>query len=144
VSRGRSNACNPLAPRIDKNLGNPVVKRCRSIRLWIVGGYVFYPSTTSSFYRPRGGGLQSCHTALSDTYGGMAHNVVELTVVLTNLASGGRRGESCDRPGVASRVVARQLLVCSPSIRRFEGWADEKPEVAQWLAWRPGFPQHWG
>jgi hypothetical protein len=27
VSRGRSNACNPLAPRIDKNLGNPVVKK---------------------------------------------------------------------------------------------------------------------
>jgi hypothetical protein len=23
VSSGRSNACNPLAPRIDKNLGNP-------------------------------------------------------------------------------------------------------------------------
>jgi hypothetical protein len=23
----RSNACNPLAPRIDKNLGNPVVKK---------------------------------------------------------------------------------------------------------------------
>jgi hypothetical protein len=27
VSRGRSNACNPLALRIDKNLGNPVVKQ---------------------------------------------------------------------------------------------------------------------
>jgi hypothetical protein len=27
VYRGRSNACNPLAPRIDKNLGNPVVKK---------------------------------------------------------------------------------------------------------------------
>jgi hypothetical protein len=27
VSRGRSNARNPLAPRIDKNLGNPVVKK---------------------------------------------------------------------------------------------------------------------
>jgi hypothetical protein len=24
---GRSNACNPLAPRIDKNLGHPVVKK---------------------------------------------------------------------------------------------------------------------
>jgi hypothetical protein len=41
VCRGRSNACNPLAPRIDKNLGNPVVKKvwartladCRGIRL---------------------------------------------------------------------------------------------------------------
>jgi hypothetical protein len=27
VSRGRSNACNPLAARIDKNLGNPVMKK---------------------------------------------------------------------------------------------------------------------
>jgi hypothetical protein len=27
VCRGRSNACNPLAPWIDKNLGNPVVKK---------------------------------------------------------------------------------------------------------------------
>jgi hypothetical protein len=27
VSRGRSNACNPLVPRIDKNLENPVVKK---------------------------------------------------------------------------------------------------------------------
>jgi hypothetical protein len=27
VCKGRSNACNPLTPRIDKNLGNPVVKK---------------------------------------------------------------------------------------------------------------------
>jgi hypothetical protein len=27
VCKGRSNACNPLAPQIDKNLGNPVVKK---------------------------------------------------------------------------------------------------------------------
>jgi hypothetical protein len=60
-----------------------------------------YPSsphgqgTASSFYRPRGGGLQSCRTALSATYGGMAHKVVELRVVLVNLAPGGCRGESC-------------------------------------------------
>jgi uncharacterized integral membrane protein len=27
VCRGRSNVCNPLALRIDKNLGNPVVKK---------------------------------------------------------------------------------------------------------------------
>jgi hypothetical protein len=32
----------------------------------------------------------------SATYGGMVHNVVELMVVLENLASGRRRGESCD------------------------------------------------
>jgi hypothetical protein len=41
VRRGRSNACNPLASWIDKNLGNPVGKKvwvrtladCRGIRL---------------------------------------------------------------------------------------------------------------
>jgi hypothetical protein len=27
VCRGRSNACNPLSPWIDKNLGNPMVKK---------------------------------------------------------------------------------------------------------------------
>jgi hypothetical protein len=39
MSRGRSNACNPLASRIDKNLGNPVVKkvsvRTLADRRWI-------------------------------------------------------------------------------------------------------------
>jgi hypothetical protein len=35
----------------------------------------------------------------------MAHNVAEVTVVLANLAPGGRRGESCTRPGAASRVA---------------------------------------
>jgi hypothetical protein len=73
---------------------------------------------------------------LSATYGGMVHNVVELTVVLTNLAFGGRRGESCARPGAASRVAARDLLVWSPSVCQFEGWANERPEAAQRLAWR--------
>jgi hypothetical protein len=41
----------------------------------------------------------------------MVHSVVELTVVLTNLSSGGRRGGSCACPGVASRVVALELLL---------------------------------
>jgi hypothetical protein len=49
VRRGRSNACNPLAPRIDKNLGNPVVKKvyvrtladCRWIRLLSVNKPLF-------------------------------------------------------------------------------------------------------
>jgi hypothetical protein len=54
VSRSRSNACNPLAPRIDKNLGNPVVKRCKSVRLRIVGGYVFYLSTVAATDEPAG------------------------------------------------------------------------------------------
>jgi hypothetical protein len=39
VSRGRSSGCNPLAPRIDKNLGNPLVKkvlvRTLADRRWI-------------------------------------------------------------------------------------------------------------
>jgi hypothetical protein len=36
------------------------------------------------------------------TYGGMVHSVVESTAVLTNLASGGCRGESCACSGAAS------------------------------------------
>jgi hypothetical protein len=36
---------------------------------------------------------------LSATYGGVAHNVVELMVVLANLAPGGHCGESYTRPG---------------------------------------------
>jgi hypothetical protein len=64
--------------------------------------------TASSFYRTRGGDLQSCCAGLSATCGSMAHSVVELTVVLTNLASGGR-------PGAASRVVVLELLFgCHP------------------------------
>jgi hypothetical protein len=39
------------------------------------------------------------------TYGDMAHSVVELMVVLTNLTPFGCRGESCACPGVASRVA---------------------------------------
>jgi hypothetical protein len=58
-----------------------------------------YPSspcgqgTTSSFYRPRVGGLQSCRAGLSATCGSMVHSVVKLTVVLANIASDGRRGD---------------------------------------------------
>jgi hypothetical protein len=43
----------------------------------------------------------------------MAHSVVDLMVVLENLAPGGRRGESCAHPGAASRVMVRELLVGS-------------------------------
>jgi hypothetical protein len=79
----------------------------------------------------------------SVTYGGMAHNVVELMVFLENLASGGRRGESCDCPGAASRVVARELLIWSPSVRLLEGWADGGSENVQRRVWWcpvvPGF-----
>jgi hypothetical protein len=39
----------------------------------------------------------------------MVHSVVELTVVLTNLAPSERRGESCACRGAASRVAALEL-----------------------------------
>jgi hypothetical protein len=82
-----------------------------------------YPSSpcgqaiASSFYSPRGGGLPSCRTTLSATYGGMAHSAAELMFVLMNLALVGRRGESCTRIGAASRVVVWGLPVRSPSVR---------------------------
>jgi hypothetical protein len=66
----------------------------------------------------------------------MVHSVVELMVVLENLASGRRRGKSCACPGVASRVATWELLVWSPSVRRLEGWADGGPEAAKRRAWR--------
>jgi hypothetical protein len=76
-----------------------------------------YPSSLATrgppppFIGQGGGGLQSCSTALSATYGGMEHSVVELIVVLANLISGGRRGESCARPGAGSRVAVLELLL---------------------------------
>jgi hypothetical protein len=73
--------------------------------------------TVSSFYRPRGGGLQSYHTVLSTTYGGMAHSVAGLMVVLENLAPDRRHGESCTRPGAASRVRVWEIPVPSPFVR---------------------------
>jgi hypothetical protein len=91
--------------------------------------------TTSSFYRPRGGGLQSCRTVLSATCGNMMHSVVELTVVQANRASGGHRRGSCARPGAASRVVAG-ALAWSSSVRRFEGSADSRSEAAQRRVWQ--------
>jgi hypothetical protein len=71
----------------------------------------------------------------SATYGGKAHSVVESMVVLENLASVGRHGESCAYLGAASRVATWELLVWSPFVRRLEGWADGEPEAAQWRAW---------
>jgi hypothetical protein len=50
---------------------------------------------------------------------------------LTNLASGGRRGESRARPGAASRVAAWEFLVWLPSVHRFEGSAVGRPKAAQ-------------
>jgi hypothetical protein len=75
------------------------------------GGCLGGQGITSSFYAPSGGGLQSCHTGLSATCGSMAHSIMELTVVLANLASVRRRGGSCARPGVVSRAVVLELLL---------------------------------
>jgi hypothetical protein len=61
---------------------------------------------------------------------------VKLLAVLMNLASGGRRGESCAYPGEVSRVVAWEPLVRSSCVRQLEGWADGGLEVAQRRAWR--------
>jgi hypothetical protein len=72
----------------------------------------------------------------SATYGGMAHNIMKLMVVLENLASGGRHGKSCACPGAASRVATWELLVWSPSIRRLESWADRGLEAAKRQAWQ--------
>jgi hypothetical protein len=75
-----------------------------------------YPSSpcvhgsASSFYRARGGSLQSRYVALSAACGSMSYNAVELASVLANLASGRRRDGSCACPGAAPRVVGSGLL----------------------------------
>jgi hypothetical protein len=81
--------------------------------------------TTSSFYRARGGGLQSHRVALSPACGSMTYNVVELTSVLANLTSGRRRDRSCDRPGAASRVVASGLLFDRRPYANSRAWLTE-------------------
>jgi hypothetical protein len=45
------------------------------------------------------------------TCGGMVYSAMKLMVVLANLAHSGCRGESCTRPGAASRVAAWVLPV---------------------------------
>jgi hypothetical protein len=60
---------------------------------------------------------------------------MELIVVLTNLASGRCRGESCARPGAASRVAALELLFGRRPYA-VEGSADGRAEAAQQRAWR--------
>jgi hypothetical protein len=57
-------------------------------------------------------------------------------VVLMNLASSGRRGESCARLGATSRVALWKPLVWSSSVRQLEVWADGGLEVAQQWVWR--------
>jgi hypothetical protein len=81
--------------------------------------------TASSFYRARGGGLQSCRVALSVVCSGMAYIVVESTIVLANLASGGRHGGSCACPGAASRVVALELLFGRRPYANSRAWLTE-------------------
>jgi hypothetical protein len=66
----------------------------------------------------------------------MAHSAVELMVVLTNLAPVGHCGESCARPGAASRVVVWELPVWSSSVRWLDGAADGRLEDAQQRAWQ--------
>jgi hypothetical protein len=61
------------------------------------------PGDRPSFYSPRGGSLQACPTVLT-TCGGVAYSVVELMVVLENLASVRHHGVPCSRPRAASRV----------------------------------------
>jgi hypothetical protein len=64
------------------------------------------------------------------------YSAMEWIVVLTNLASGGRRGESCACPRAISRAVVWEPLVWSLCMRQLEGWADGGLEVAQRQAWR--------
>jgi hypothetical protein len=78
---------------------------------------------------------RSCRAGLSISCSGMAHNVVELMFVLANLAPGGRRGESCARPGGFEGSGAG-TLVWPPSVCQFKGPADGRPEAAQRPAWR--------
>jgi hypothetical protein len=72
---------------------------------------------------------------------------MESTIVLTNLASGGHRGQSCARPGAASRVVALELLF------GHHPYADSRARLTKIVgrtavgvatSRRPAFPQCWG
>jgi hypothetical protein len=58
------------------------------------------------------------------------YSATEWMVVLTNLSSGGCRGESCACPGAASRVMSWEPPVRSLRMRQLEGWADGGLEVA--------------
>jgi hypothetical protein len=49
VCSARSNACNPLAARIDKNLGNPHGEKGVGPYAYGSGGYEFYLSTSPFF-----------------------------------------------------------------------------------------------
>jgi hypothetical protein len=81
--------------------------------------------TASSFYRARGGGLQSCRVALSAVCGSMVYNVMELTTVMANLTSSGRRGGSCACPGAASRGVASEYSFDYRSYTSSRAWLTE-------------------
>jgi hypothetical protein len=56
------------------------------------------------------------------TYGGTVYSDTELMAVLMNPASGGggRPGESCACPGVASRVVVWEPLIWSSFVRQLK------------------------
>jgi hypothetical protein len=92
--------------------------------------------TAPSFYRPRGGSLQSCHTVLA-TCGGMVYSVTEWMAILANLASGGAllrtlcpSRSSFEGSGVGASPFR---LSC---MRQLKGWADGRPGVAQRWTWR--------
>jgi hypothetical protein len=113
-----------------------IVVKAKKVQVRIYPLFLFSgQGTAPSFYRPRGGGLQlSCIVLL--TSDGMVYSATECMVVLMNLASGGRRGESCARPGATSRVALWKPLVWSSSIRQLEGWASGGLEIAQQQVWR--------
>jgi hypothetical protein len=66
----------------------------------------------SSFYRPRGGGLQSCRVAFGYIVAVLTHGTCDLMVSLANFDPYTRRGGSCSCLGVTSRVVMPVLLPC--------------------------------
>jgi hypothetical protein len=73
--------------------------------------------TASSFYRPRGGGLQPCRTVLA-TCDGMPYSAMEWVAVLANLASGGasRRALFLSRSGFEGSGVGYFLFGRRPYI----------------------------
>jgi hypothetical protein len=103
--------------------------------------------TTFSFYRPRGGSLQSCRTVLA-TYGGMVYSATELTVVLANLASGkaSRRVLYPSRSGFEGSGMGASPLVVAQASARGSSWrrAGGRTVADMATSCHPGLPQHRG
>jgi hypothetical protein len=103
--------------------------------------------TTPSFYRPRGGDLQSCRSVLT-MCGGMVYSATEWTAVLANLASGGAllrvlcpsRG-SFEGSGVgASRLTVMHASARGLGLRRAGG----RTAASVAMSCRLGLPQRRG